>query len=180
MVVSNGFHTVTAAYTVVRSRSHSISVLVRLKALEKRHKSSLESLQISKVDPALTRSLSYLLRPIRATPQMAQAAERPILKRRRTDSVSPPRDTYIRDERFWYPDGNIIIVAQGVAFRVFKSILAEDSEVFRDMFQLPTPASNPSQSAAFLNPAEDCPVVHVTDTDAEFRSLLDVLLRGKQ
>lgn len=45
-----------------------------------------------------------------------------------------------RDAEFWYSDGNIILVARDVEFRVFKGILAEHSPVFRDMFSLPQPA----------------------------------------
>ena len=36
----------------------------------------------------------------------------------------------------WFPDGNIILVAEGTGFKVYKGILASHSEVFRDMFAL--------------------------------------------
>ena len=49
-----------------------------------------------------------------------------------------------RDEEFWYEDGNIILTARRVEFRVFKGILANHSPVFRDMFSLPQPPSNAS------------------------------------
>lgn len=42
-----------------------------------------------------------------------------------------------RDTEFWYDDGNIILVARDVEFRVFKGILAEYSPVFKDMCSLP-------------------------------------------
>lgn len=38
---------------------------------------------------------------------------------------------YTRDKMFWYPHGNIIVVAQGVAFRVFKGIIAEEEGYHR-------------------------------------------------
>ena len=36
-----------------------------------------------------------------------------------------------------YDPNDLFIVAQGVGFRVFKGLLAEVSEVFRDLFALP-------------------------------------------
>ncbi|KAH9910894.1 uncharacterized protein B0H18DRAFT_831049, partial [Fomitopsis serialis] len=81
-----------------------------------------------------------------------------------------------RDGRFWYDDGNIIIIAQGIGFRVFKGLLAAESDVFRDMFTLAKPAPDLSRELV----PDDCPVVHVTDTAAEIRSLLAMLLGGRQ
>ena len=74
-------------------------------------------------------------------------------------------------------DGNVIIVAQGVGFRVYRGWLSMQSEVFRDMFNTPQPVESD------LKPEEvsdDCPVVYVTDTALEMRSLLSVLLGGRQ
>ena len=105
----------------------------------------------------------------------AHSSSEPRRKRLRSASSTLDRpDTFTRDERFFYADGNITIIAQGVAFRVYKGLLAESSEIFRDMLDLPPP--KPSQVSA----ADACPVVYVTDTSAEFQSLLGVLLHGKQ
>lgn len=41
-----------------------------------------------------------------------------------------------RHESFYLFDGNICLRSRGVVFRVFKSLLAEESEVFRDMFAI--------------------------------------------
>ncbi|KAH9829564.1 uncharacterized protein C8Q71DRAFT_863137 [Rhodofomes roseus] len=88
-----------------------------------------------------------------------------------TGSDEPP---FSRDAKFWYPDGSIIILAQNVGFRVFKSLLAASSDVFRDMFALAQPSDH------LQDASDDYPVVHVSDTAAEMRSLLTVLLDARQ
>ena len=42
-----------------------------------------------------------------------------------------------RDNDFWMEDGNVILVAQGVGFRLYKNLLADRSLVFADMLSLP-------------------------------------------
>lgn len=39
----------------------------------------------------------------------------------------------------WFPDGNIILVAGGAAFKVHKGQLERHSEVFQDLFSVPQP-----------------------------------------
>lgn len=74
------------------------------------------------------------------------------------------------DEDFWYSDGNIIIVARNVEFRVYKGLLADHSAVFRDMLAFPQPPAPPSSGAGS---AEDsCPVVHVSHSPEDFRHIL--------
>jgi len=93
-------------------------------------------------------------------------------KRPRAESSDPanqPTGAFRRDDEYWFEDGNIIVVAQGVGFRVYKGILAMRSEIFRDMFSLPQPAPNPDSSRG---ESSECPTVHVTDTAAEIRLLL--------
>lgn len=75
-----------------------------------------------------------------------------------------------RDEEFWYSDGNVILVAQDVEFRVYKGLLAEHSPVFRDMFSLPQllPASEP-----VVTLSEDaCPIVYLSDSAEDLRHVL--------
>ncbi|KAH9925129.1 uncharacterized protein B0H18DRAFT_877418 [Fomitopsis serialis] len=86
-----------------------------------------------------------------------------------SDFASQPKGELRRDDEYWFEDGNIIIVAQEVGFRVYKGLLAMKSEVFRDMFSLPQPAPNPGSSRGETS---ECPIVHVTDTAAEIRLLL--------
>lgn len=139
---------------------------------------------VAALSTSLSLTASSTEQAMSSIPSPEASGNRPDFRRRRTNfefTVSArSRDAYTtRDETFWYSDGNIIVVAQGVAFRVYKGILAEYSEVFRDMFLLPAPIPEPSESSV-INAADGCPVVHVTDTAAEFRSLLSALLRGMQ
>ena len=39
-----------------------------------------------------------------------------------------------RDEDFWFEDGTVVLVAEGVEFRVYEGLLADHSPVLRDMF----------------------------------------------
>ncbi|TFY52892.1 hypothetical protein EVJ58_g9755 [Rhodofomes roseus] len=91
--------------------------------------------------------------------------------------MSPLPAPFVRNTQFWYDDGNVIIVAQNVGFRVYKGLLSKSSRVLGYMVnaaQLP-----PSQSRDQPESGDNCTVVHVTDTAAEMRSLLMVLLEGR-
>ena len=79
----------------------------------------------------------------------------------------------VRDPAFWYSDGNIVVVVQGVGFRVHKSLLAQQSNAFRDLFMVPTPP--------MLGPADvmdGYPVVRLSDMSYDFRELLRVIYCG--
>ncbi|KAH9835452.1 uncharacterized protein C8Q71DRAFT_859077 [Rhodofomes roseus] len=76
-----------------------------------------------------------------------------------------------RDEQFWYDDGSITLVAERVGFRVYRGLLADRSEIFRDLFFVPQP---PDAQLSF-----GCPVIHLSDTAYALREFLDALLRGK-
>ena len=67
----------------------------------------------------------------------------------------------------WFEDGNVILVAQGIGFRVYKGALGRASEVFGDMFTLAKP-SDP-------NTVEGCPVVELSDKAEDFLYLLDAV-----
>lgn len=120
--------------------------------------------------------------------QSDSASSEPARKRPRRDSSTPsatppPRlpssyTAFTRDEVFWYPDGNIILVAQGVGFRLYQGLLAQHSAVFQDMFNLPAPA--PGSDASQEVDTDGCPVVHITDTASELRSLLSFLIRARR
>ncbi|TCD68724.1 hypothetical protein EIP91_010008 [Steccherinum ochraceum] len=67
----------------------------------------------------------------------------------------------------WFEDGNVVLVTENTAFRVYQGILSKNSDVFRDMFTIPQPAD--------AEKMEGCPVVHLTDTKADFGRLLTIL-----
>lgn len=73
-----------------------------------------------------------------------------------------------KDSEFWYEDGNVILLARDVKFRVYKGILADHSPVFKDMFSLPQPPGS----------VESCPTVRITDSPEDLRHVLRVYIRG--
>ncbi|OJT06833.1 hypothetical protein TRAPUB_2309 [Trametes pubescens] len=78
---------------------------------------------------------------------------------------------FIRSSEYWFEDGNIVIIAGGVvAYRVHRGVLARDSAVFADMFQVPQPAQEEM--------LEECPFMHVSDSPTDFTFLLRALYDG--
>ena len=85
-----------------------------------------------------------------------------------------PAEPYTKGD-VWLDDGNIILVADdNVAFRVLKSVLARDSEVFRNMFTV----SQPTENETF----EGCPVVVLADSSTipTESALLDCIINYKE
>ncbi len=75
-----------------------------------------------------------------------------------------------RDEEFWYSDGNIILIARNVEFRVYKGIRASHSPVFKDMFDLPQPPTTT------MSTNDSCPIVHIHDSPDDLRHILRVYM----
>ncbi|KAI1787708.1 hypothetical protein LXA43DRAFT_683630 [Ganoderma leucocontextum] len=111
-------------------------------------------------------------------------------ERRRPDGDEPPpqdhdasgRQTTAlgevqRDQDVWLPDGSIIVITENIAFRVHKSVLSLHSEVFRDLFLVPTPRA--SNTADPMETLDDCPVVKLSDNLNDLRHLFLVLCYGK-
>ncbi|KZP11085.1 hypothetical protein FIBSPDRAFT_913674 [Athelia psychrophila] len=73
----------------------------------------------------------------------------------------------------WYDDGNVILQAEGVQFKVHKSILAQSSSVFQDMFSFPQPSTTDTEMA------EGCPIVHLSDSAEEVRYVLQAIFQRK-
>ncbi|KAI0351212.1 hypothetical protein OH77DRAFT_1411475 [Trametes cingulata] len=86
-------------------------------------------------------------------------------------SVTIPKRT--RDAVYWYKDGNIILVARNVDFRVFRGILADHSPVFDAMLSLPQPVEfapsvgNPNALVGVF-----CPVLQLSDSPEDLRHIL--------
>ena len=66
------------------------------------------------------------------------------LKRRRVeeDQEACTNLGLTRDTIFWFTDGNVILSAGTIAFRVYYGTLATQSPVFDDMFGFPQPPSS--------------------------------------
>ena len=76
-----------------------------------------------------------------------------------------------RDDEFWFDDGNLIIVAHDVEFRVYRGPLVRHSPVFREMLSLPQPPAD-------ANEHSQLPVVHIPEHPASFRHLLKEFMAG--
>ncbi|PIL26445.1 hypothetical protein GSI_12203 [Ganoderma sinense ZZ0214-1] len=73
-----------------------------------------------------------------------------------------------QDREFWLDDGNIVLIARDVGFRIYRGLLAAQSTVFADMFG----SSNSTADEYY----EDCPVVRLSDSPEDLRYLLRVLV----
>ncbi|PCH44677.1 hypothetical protein WOLCODRAFT_123932 [Wolfiporia cocos MD-104 SS10] len=98
-------------------------------------------------------------------------------KRHRKDSddesqgqVNDKEISVIHDGEFWYEDGNVVLVAQDVGFKVYKGLLAQRSEVFRDLFAVAQPTCDEM--------LDGCPVIHLDDDPQELKCLFDALQYG--
>lgn len=85
-------------------------------------------------------------------------------KRPRTSLLT---GTLRRSEHLWYDDGNVVLVAENVAFKVHRSILSNCSDVFRDMFEL----AQLGTSSIF----DGTPTVELSDDAGDLVHILNVL-----
>ncbi|KAF7370413.1 BTB domain-containing protein [Mycena sanguinolenta] len=67
----------------------------------------------------------------------------------------------------WISDGNVVLQAGNVQFRVHFGVLARHSSVFRDMQGLPQPSNEPN--------VDGCPVVQLPDDPTDIEYLLKAL-----
>ncbi|TCD61854.1 hypothetical protein EIP91_007823 [Steccherinum ochraceum] len=67
----------------------------------------------------------------------------------------------------WFEDGNLILVTQKVAFKVFRGIISQHSEIFRDMFDMPQPARQ--------DKVDGCLMVNLSDSPEDLVCLLSAL-----
>lgn len=73
---------------------------------------------------------------------MALAESKSVDHHNDVDSISHPGTElnptkFKRSTRFWFKDGNVVLQAADTQFRVYKGILAAQSDVFETMFSIP-------------------------------------------
>ncbi|KAJ6621859.1 hypothetical protein B0H10DRAFT_1713177, partial [Mycena sp. CBHHK59/15] len=56
----------------------------------------------------------------------------------------------------WFDDGNIILMAQNLAFKVYKGMLSQHSAVLRAMLE-----------TEVTEIVEECPAIHLDDSTAD-------------
>ncbi|PIL26456.1 hypothetical protein GSI_12214 [Ganoderma sinense ZZ0214-1] len=74
-----------------------------------------------------------------------------------------------RDPDLWLEDGNIVLVAGDVAFRIYRGLLTKQSTVFSDMFATGNPVAEDEH-------LDDCPVVRLPDGPSDLKHLLHFLV----
>ncbi|TBU53872.1 hypothetical protein BD310DRAFT_128043 [Dichomitus squalens] len=79
-----------------------------------------------------------------------------------------------RDEEFWFEDGNLILVAGDVEFRVYQGPLIAHSPVFNDMLSLPQPAEDSGRRTR--HGESSCPIIPLTDSPEDLRHFLRVFV----
>ncbi|KAG8945657.1 hypothetical protein FRC04_000618 [Tulasnella sp. 424] len=84
-----------------------------------------------------------------------------------TDISQPPLR---RHESFYFFDGNICLLSRGIVFRVFKSLLAAESEVFKDMFVVGSDGQAEGQSLY-----EGVPLISLDDDPEDLAHLFRFL-----
>jgi hypothetical protein len=73
-----------------------------------------------------------------------------------------------RHSEFWFTDGSVVVIVGTVAFRIHKSILSKQSDVFSDLFMVPQPKDG-------TETMDGCPVVHLPDALADFIDVMKAL-----
>ncbi|KAK7690501.1 hypothetical protein QCA50_005599 [Cerrena zonata] len=89
-------------------------------------------------------------------------------KRPRSDNEPPAKIS--RSSDIWYEDGNIVLIAQDLAFKLHRSVLSRCSEVFRDMFEVTQPYL--SDDVPMFG---DSPIVYLSDTAKELSLFLKIV-----
>ncbi|OSD03792.1 hypothetical protein PYCCODRAFT_1466700 [Trametes coccinea BRFM310] len=97
-----------------------------------------------------------------------------------SEPVKPPQP----DDEFWFEDGNLILIAGDVEFRIYRGPLIANSPVFKDMLSLPSPPPNKTEAAsgatvAHCICAKNPALVHVQDSPEDLRHFLQALIPGK-
>jgi hypothetical protein len=74
----------------------------------------------------------------------------------------------------WFDDGNIILLAEGVAFKVHRGVMARSSEMMQTMFSLPQPISIISDEPKIAG----CSVIEMHDDPSMLGDLIRALYDG--
>ncbi|KAG8906931.1 hypothetical protein FRB99_005705 [Tulasnella sp. 403] len=131
------------------------------------------------------------MEPFQSLDEMSSRASvvspRPSVSSRRESLTSPrpsmaydDKATLSRSEDHYHEDGNLILIAGDVKFRVYSGMLARRSEVFRDMFSMPQPTSKRTSSGSFIENQQEIvdgvPAIRLADDPEGITHLLDLVL----
>ena len=91
----------------------------------------------------------------------------PPSKRPRTDELPDP----CNHPRLWFADGNVVLEAERVQFKVFRGILGLHSTVFANLFQ----DAHPDGVVGDDSGVDGCPLIRLADTAADVEIMLNAL-----
>lgn len=89
------------------------------------------------------------------------------------EPAKPPVHEFKRGDP-WLDDGSIILQTQSTIFKVHRSVLARNAEIFADTFQMPQP-DKPADDQALI---DGCSVLPLTDDPTELSHFLRALYDG--
>jgi len=92
-----------------------------------------------------------------------------------TGPANPPVYEFKRGDP-WLDDGSVILQAQSTFFKVHRSVLARNAEIFADTFQMPQP-DTPADEQVVI---DGCPVLSLTDDPTELGHFLRALYDGQK
>jgi hypothetical protein len=85
-----------------------------------------------------------------------------------------PAPSFTNSPDVWYPDGSIVLIAEGTAFKVHTSVLAQNSEVFRDMRSIANAKSDDAQGPTDAR-YEGCPALPLQDAASDLVHFLKAM-----
>ncbi|TFK77906.1 hypothetical protein K466DRAFT_592968, partial [Polyporus arcularius HHB13444] len=103
----------------------------------------------------------------RVAKRVCFSQESPEVKNESEASSSEGPEGFIRDQEYWFVDGNLILVAQNTAFRLYMGLLLAQSSVLRQKF---------SSAHLSLHEGTVTRTVHLPEPPHEWRYLLRRLL----
>ena len=83
--------------------------------------------------------------------------------------MDQPTVSPCRSPDFWFDDGSVVLHVESTQFRVHRSVLSANSEVFRGMFSLPQPTT------VDRDLVDGCPVVRLADKVVDWTHVLKAL-----
>ncbi|KAJ7049562.1 hypothetical protein C8F01DRAFT_1036417 [Mycena amicta] len=86
--------------------------------------------------------------------------------------MDPAAEPFTRAEGLWFEDGTIVVRAHATLFKVYRSLLALQSTVFRDMLAFPQPDTADEM-------VEGCPVVVLPDQPADVLHFLRAIFNSR-
>ncbi|KAL1949999.1 hypothetical protein VTO73DRAFT_8880 [Trametes versicolor] len=92
-------------------------------------------------------------------------------------SQVPDAAPFKQDPDLWFADGSVVVIAEGIGFRVHMSLLSRASPILRDVFALPQPVRGDVSGSD--STYQGVAVVHVSDSEHDVRCMLHAIYDRK-